>query len=127
MSGPICPDCGLLALEQVDPTKMLCPICGWEGENPPRKILTSLIGSELHEETQKQLTLRQEGRLTYFRVYLRGSDDQKGDATFDIMELLDLTHKSGSDRLIFHIEGKPSFEQMDAIKHLEAVKKVEIY
>ena len=55
MSGPICPDCSLLALKELDKNKMICPICGWKGVSPPRKIMTQGMGSRKWEETQEKL------------------------------------------------------------------------
>ncbi len=82
---------------------------------------------EQSDENIRQMRLREDGKLTYFRVYLKGSQDQKSETTFDLMELMGLNTVSGGDMLIFHIEEKASQEQVEAIKSLKGVKEVKVY
>ena len=127
MSGPICPDCSLLALKEADKNKMKCPICGWEGEMPPRKILTAKMGSSLWDETQEMLKLRKSGKLFYYRIYLKGTEEQKDDVAFDVMEILDLNEMSGNDMLFFHLTEKLTDKQLEDIKAIKAVDRIEVY
>ena len=127
MSGPICPDCSLLALEDAGKNKMKCPICGWRGKMPPRKILTANMGSRLWDETQEMLKLRKSGKLFYYRIYLKGTDEQKGTVAFDVMEILDLNEISGSDMLFFHLTEKLTDKQLEDIKAIKAVDRIEVY
>lgn len=127
MSGPMCPECNLLALEEAGKSKMKCPICGWEGEMPPSKILTSQMGSSLWEETQEKLKLRKSGKLFYYRIYLEGTDEQKSIASFDIMGILGLNHMMGSGRLLFHLPEKMNDKQLGDIKKIKAVKRIEVF
>ena len=127
MSGPICPDCSLLALEEAGKSKMKCPICGWKGEMPPRKIMGASMGNRLWDETKEKLQLREAGKLFYYRIYLKGTEDQKSDALFDIMDILDLDTVDGSDMLFFHVREKLSEEQLKEVKALKAVRKIKVF
>lgn len=127
MSGPICPDCDLLAVREIGPNKMGCPICGWEGGILPRKKMRHEMQMEASRETTRQMQLREDGKLTYFRVYLQGTDDQKDEALFELMELMDLDSVDGDDPLRFHIEEKASQKQIEAIKGLKGVREVKLY
>jgi hypothetical protein len=110
MSGPVCPDCGLLALKESGGDNMKCPICGWEGNNFLRMTLMPGMGPDLWEETQEKLAMKQSGKLFYVRVDLKGKDDKKFNATFDMMDIFNVTEISGSGRLIFHVPEKPTKE-----------------
>ena len=127
MSGPICPDCSLLALEEAGENKMKCPICGWKGEMPPRKIMAAKIGNSLWKETQAKLKLRKSGKLFYYRIYLKGTDKQKSDVPFDIMDILDLNEIGGNDKLLFHLPEKLTDKQLEGIKAIKAVDRIEVY
>ena len=127
MSGPICPDCGLLALKESGKDRMKCPICGWEGKNPPRKILMQGMGSDLWNETQEKLALKQEGKLFYIRVYLKGDDDAKSDATFDVMDVFDVTEISGSERLFLQVPERPTKEQLASLKRIKGVARISVF
>lgn len=128
MSGPICPDCSLLALEDSEKGRTKCPICGWEGREPPRKIMDADMGSEKSWETQKLLKLRKAGKLAYFRVYLKGTEDQKSDAEWDIMELLEVDQmEGGGNMLFFYMEERPKEEFLEKMRTIKGVKEVEVF
>lgn len=127
MSGPICPDCSLLALEEAGKNKMKCPICGWKGEMPPRKIMAATMGSSLWKETKEKLKLRKSGELFYYRIYLRGTEEQKSDVPFDIMDIVDLDEIEGNDKLLFHLPEKLTDKQYKDVKAIKAVHKIEVF
>ena len=127
MSGPICPDCSLLALEEAGKSKMKCPICGWKGKMPPRKIMGASMGDSLWKETKEKLQLREAGKLFYYRIYLKGTEDQKSDALFDIMDILDVDTVDGSDVLFFHVREELSEGQLKEVKALKAVRKIKVF
>lgn len=127
MSGPICSDCGLLALEEAGISKMKCPICGWKGETPPRKVMAAKMSDCLWKETDEKLKLRKAGKLFYYRIYLKGTEEQKSVILFDISMFLNLDEMNGSDILLFHVPEKLTDNQLENIKKINAVYKIEVF
>ncbi len=127
MSGPICPDCGLLALVDAGAGYLKCPICGWSGASPPRTILSGEIASELWTETREKLALREKGKLFCYRITLRGRENTKSDAKSAIMDILDLHQMVGADLLLIFRTERVGETQVEQIKMLRSVKEVMVF
>jgi hypothetical protein len=126
MSGPICPDCTTLALIETHGLYS-CPICGWSGRDPPRKIMDTETNMELSERTRRFIALRWDNRLRYVRVDLSGDDNVRSDAVFEIMELLGVREIEGDNQLRFFVEGKMDDIEIEEISNITGVKKVSIF
>ena len=126
MSGPVCPDCNTIALIETHGA-FSCPICGWSGRNPPRKIMDSETSEELVERTRRLLSLRLDNRLRYVRVDLMGNGDVRSNAVFEIMELLGVQEVEGDQQIRFFIEGKLDEYDLDEISTITGVKRVSVF
>ncbi|MBD3318723.1 hypothetical protein GF342_02320 [Candidatus Woesearchaeota archaeon] len=127
MSQPICPECGLLAIEQDGPKRMKCVICGWRGENLPRKIMYQDMYQEKSEETARQLALIKEKKLWYIRIWFEGSDKEKRSAHWEVTDLFDVDSAIGSDPMILVIEGLLPKETIDNARKVQGVKEIRVH
>jgi hypothetical protein len=125
MSGPVCPECTTLALIE---TKgfFSCPICGWTGKNPLRKIMDNETSMELSERTRRFLALRWDNKLRYVRVDIGGDDDTRSDVVFEIVELFDVEHIQGDKEIRFFVEGD-MVKEISEISKIPGVKKVSVF
>ncbi len=126
MSGPVCPECSTLALIETNGA-FSCPICGWSGINPPRKILDQEMSRVLGERTRRLLALRWDNKLRYIRVDLIEDEDSRSDAVFEIMDLLGINEIEGSQQLRFFVEGRVEDIDIDEISAIKGVKKVSVF
>jgi uncharacterized Zn finger protein (UPF0148 family) len=135
MSGPICPDCGLLALEQKTSTTTFCPICGWKGKNPPRKILYADDQSRRWKETQEKIKLREQKKLFYVRIYLEGTDSQMDKAEEKISDyFFEMDDDPGWDQqgfddeyILYRLDHQPEPKHIKHIKSIKHVKVVTVF
>ncbi len=123
----MCPDCGLLALKDAGKKMMECPICGWKGSVPPRKIMDVSQSSLLGKETMEKLALRRDGRLFYYRIYLKGNDDQKSDAITTIMDILNVTSMNTGDVIHLPLDKPFNPDELATIRKHRGVKKVTVF
>jgi hypothetical protein len=125
MSGPVCPECTTLALIETK-SFFSCPICGWTGKNPLRKIMDSETSMELSERTRRFLALRWDNKLRYVRVDIGGDDDTRSDVVFEIVELFDVEHIQGDKEIRFFVEGD-MVKEISEISKIPGVKKVSVF
>ncbi len=125
MSGLICPDCNTVALIETKGC-FSCPICGWSGKNPPRKIIDAETSTRLSNRSRRLLSLRMDNMLRYVRVDLNGDDETSSNAAFEIMDLLGLEEIQGSRHLQFFIEGKID-SRIDELSMIPGVQKVSVF
>ena len=126
MSGPICPDCTTLALIETK-GHFSCPICGWSGDNPPRKIMDAETSWELGERTRRLMALRLDNQLRFVRVDLVGDEDVRSDAVFDVMELFGVNQVKGDKQIRFFVEGRVVDIEIDQLSKIPGVGKVTVF
>lgn len=126
MSDPVCPDCTTLALIETKGSYS-CPICGWSGDNPPRKIMDAETSRELGERTRRLLSLRLDNELRHVRVDLDGVENVRSDAVFEIMDMLGVQEIEGDRQLRFFILGRVVDTDIEEISGRTGVKKVSVF
>jgi len=127
MSGPICPYCTTLALIETK-GHFSCPICGWSGDDPPRKIMDAERARwELGERTRRLMVLRLDNQLRYVRVDLVGDEDTRSDAVFDVMELFGVNQVEGDQQIRFFVEGRVVDIEIEELSKIPGVEKVTVF
>ncbi len=126
MSGPICPECNTLALIETK-GHFSCPICGWSGDSPPRKIIDAVTSRELGERTRRLMVLRLDNQLRYVRVELKGDEDTRSNAVFDIMELFGVNQVEGDQLIRFFVEGRVVDVDIEELYKVKGVEKVTVF
>jgi uncharacterized Zn finger protein (UPF0148 family) len=125
MSGPICPECTTFALIETH-GNYSCPICGWSGKNPLRKIMDAKTSREISDRTRKLLDMRIDNKLRYVRVDIGGDDDTRSDVIFEIVDLLDVENIQGDKQVRFFVEGD-KVKVIDEIQWVPGVEKVSVF
>ncbi|MCW4012174.1 MAG: hypothetical protein NWF07_04185 [Candidatus Bathyarchaeota archaeon] len=125
MSGPICPECTTFALIETH-GYYSCPICGWSGENPPRKIMDSETSRQIGENTRRLMNLRLNNKLRYVRVELSEDADAQSNAVFEISDIFSPDVIQGDNPVRFFVEGA-KVEYIKEIKDIPGVENVSIF
>jgi uncharacterized Zn finger protein (UPF0148 family) len=125
MSGPICPECTTQALIETK-GHYSCPICGWSGENPLRKIMDAETSREISARTRRLLDLRMNNKLRYVRVDIGGDEYTQSNVVFEISDLLDIEHIQGDKQIRFFVEGD-KVKVIDEIQLIPGVEKVSVF
>ena len=127
MSDSICPDCHLLALDDVENGMMRCSICGWQGNAPYRKMMDEEMVHKKWMETNIKRELREKGSLFCYKIYLEGKDEETSNAKFEIMEVLQLNQLVGNELLLFFREIKIFDELLNRIKKIKHVQNITVF
>ncbi len=125
MSGPMCPECTTFALIETQGAYS-CPICGWSGKNPPRKIMDAETSREISDRTRRLLDLRMNNKLRYVRVDISGDEDTQFNALFEISDLLNVENIQGDKQVRFFVEGE-KVKVIDEIQWIPGVSKVSVF
>lgn len=125
MSGPICPECTTQALIE-SKENYSCPICGWSGANPPRKIMDHETSRNISERTRRLLQLRSNNQLRYVRIDLIDDPDQRSDAVFEIMSLMEPESTQGDSPFRFFVIGEKE-SIIKELQYIPGVLKVSVY
>ncbi len=121
----MCPDCHEMWLKANPSGKgrqpIICEICGWTGDGAklPRKI-------PMHDgrEGPSKRALKLAGRLFFVRIECAR---QPSDRLIDgIMKTLHLTGLSISKRIVVELPARPDDAQVEALRKLRGVRKVEV-
>ena len=110
--GSLLPDPGGVGVEPV-----VCDLCGWKADltDQPRKWMDDDGVPWTKRERKKT------GTLFFLWLHL---DPEKGDAVFQVMEILGLESMSSSGGTLVELETKPSEEALRRIAAVNGVTKV---
>ena len=121
----MCPECTTFALIETHGSYS-CPICGWSGEDPPRKIMDAETSREISDRTRRLLRMRVDNKLRYVRVDIGGDDDTRSNVVFEIMDLLGVEDIQGDKQIRFFVEGD-KVKTIDEIQWIPGVEKVSVF
>ena len=125
MSGPICPECTTFALIETQ-GHYSCPICGWSGESPPRKIMDAETSERISAKTRRLMNLRLNNQLRYVRVELCTDEDARSGALYEITDIFAPLVVQGEDVIRFFVEGE-KLDHINEIREIPGVENVSIY
>jgi len=125
MSGPICPECTTFALIETQ-GHYSCPICGWSGESPPRKIMDAETSEKISAKTRRLMNLRLNNQLRYVRVELCDDEEARSGALSEIWDIFVPEIIQGEDVVRFFVEGD-KLDYINEIREIPGVEKVAIY
>ena len=125
MSGPICPECTTFALIETH-GHYSCPICGWSGESPPRKIMDAETSERISAETRRLMNLRLNNQLRYVHVELCDDDEARSGALYEITDIFVPVILRGENVVRFFVEGD-KLDHINEISEIPGVEKVAIF
>ncbi len=119
----MCPVCYTIALFE-SKNHYSCPICGWSGKSPIRKIMNTETSEEVSARTRELLGLRINNQLRYVEVILE--DETRDDSLFEISAIFAPVLISGDNPYTFFVEGDKA-KHVYEINEILGVEKVKIF